>query len=272
MITADLHAHTLYSHGQHTPYEMWASAQKKGIELLGFAEHSPRPHSYTYSNEYREKLTKYFPQYVSEIKDLQLSYPDKVLLGIEMDWMEKEQEFIKNAISSYDFDFVIGSVHFLQTWGYDDLASDWTSIKKNHCHEHYIHYFETLTRMAQSGFFNIAAHIDLIKIFSIQTFQEWIKHADNLHLVGICLEAIKNNNMALEISSAGLRKMCHEIYPCPEIMKLTADLQIPITFASDAHNIHDIAADFDQLERYARSYGYRHSVWFCKNIMHERPF
>ncbi len=272
MITADLHTHTLYSHGLNTPQEMWDSAKKKNITLLGFTEHSPRPHNYTYSNEYREKLAKYFPQYVAEVQALKAAHPEQVLLGIEMDWMEKDVDFAKNALAAYDFDYVIGSVHFLQTWGYDDLASDWQSLKKNHCHEHYVAYFATLTRMAQSGLFNIAAHLDLIKIFSIDTFKEWISKPAHLQLAAQSLEAIHKQGMALEISSAGLRKMCKEIYPCKEIMTVAADMGIAITFASDAHNVDDVAADFDKLEAYAKAYGYDHSVWFCNNVMHKREF
>ncbi len=272
MIKADLHTHTLYSHGLDTPAAMWASAQEKGIELLGFTEHSPRPNNYTYSTEYRDKLSKYFPQYVAEVTALKEENPGKILLGMEMDWMEKEVPFIKEALAAYDFDYVIGSVHFLETWGYDDLASDWVSLKKNHCHEHYVHYFTTLRRMAESGLFNIAAHLDLIKIFSIETFQEWITKKESLLLVGEALQAMMLNGMALEISSAGLRKMCKEIYPCPQIMALAKELYVPIAFASDAHNVNDVAADFDILADYARSFGYDHSVYFCKNTMHKLEF
>ncbi len=272
MITADLHTHTLYSHGQDTPAAMWESAQKKGITLMGFSEHSPRPTNYTYSNEYREKLMRSFPQYVAEVQELKRQFPGQVLLGIEMDWMEKEEAFIKEALSAYDFDYTIGSVHFLDTWGYDDLSSDWMSLKKGHCNEHYVHYFKTLRRMAESGLFNIAAHLDLIKIFSIDTFNAWIQERDSLLLVAEALQAMMLNGMALEISSAGLRKMCKEIYPCPHIMALAKELHLPIAFASDAHNVHDVAADFDKLEAYARAYGYEHSVYFCKNKMYKLPF
>ncbi len=272
MINADLHNHTLYSHGKDTPKAMWEAAQKKGIELFGFTEHSPRPHNYTYTNEYRDKLTKFFPQYVSEVKELQKAFPGQVLLGIEMDWMEKELDFIKNALNAYNFDYVIGSVHFLQTWGYDDDPKDWQSLRKNHCHEHYVNYFQTTRRMAESKLFNIAGHIDLIKIFSIDYFNTWVSLPQAQNVIGDALLAVKDAGMALEISSAGLRKMCKEIYPGPHIMALAAEIQLPISFGSDAHNVKDVGADFDKLAQYARSYGYEHSVWFCQGNVFEREF
>ncbi len=272
MITADLHNHTLYSHGRHTPKQMWESAQKKGIELFGFSEHSPRPNAYTYTREYRDKLSKYFPQYVAEVQALQKEFPRQILLGMEMDWFEQELDFIKHAIKEYNFDYLIGSVHFLGKWGYDDQTSDWEKLSIEECYAHYTHYFETLKRMADSGLFNIAAHLDLIKIFSVDIFHQWIALPKNQDVVNAALLTIKENNMALEISSAGLRKMCKEIYPCKEIMNLAADLQLPITFASDAHQVEDVAGDFVTLEAYARSYGYKNSVWYCQNKMYQREF
>ena len=272
MITADLHTHTLYSHGLNTPQEMWQAAMAKGIQLYGFSEHSPRPTDYSFSNEYRDKLTKYFPQYVAEVNELKKQFPNQILLGIEMDWFETELPFIKNALASYDFDYTIGSVHFLKTWGYDDLESDWISLSQSHCHEHYTNYFQTLRKMAESGLFNIAGHLDLIKIFSIEHFNKWINEKSSLILVAEVLQAMFLSGMSLEISSAGLRKKCKEIYPCPLIMHLAKELHLPISFASDAHNVKDVGADFDKLAEYARSFGYKNSVYFCKNIMHELEF
>ncbi len=272
MITADLHIHTVYSHGKDTPRAMWESAKKKGIELLGFTEHSPRPENYTYTNEYREKLIKFFPQYVQEVQELKLENPGQILLGIEMDWMENDVPFIEKALSDYDFDYRIGSVHFLQTWGYDDDPSDWKSLHTHHCHEHYEAYFTTVRAMANSGLFHIAGHLDLIKIFTIECFRDWIKNPAAQVLVAEALKAIKNAGMALEVSSAGLRKPCREIYPGPQIMSLAAEIGVPITFASDAHNVQDVGADFMNLEMYARSYGYKHSLWFCQGEVFERAF
>jgi histidinol-phosphatase (PHP family) len=70
--------------------------------------------------------------------------------------------------------------------------------------------------------------------------------------------------MALEVSSAGLRKPCAEIYPGPSIMRMAAEMKLPITIASDAHCTRTPAYAFDQLEAYVRSFGYEGSFWFQK--------
>ncbi len=272
MITIDLHTHTHYSHGANSPADMFAAAQTKGITLYGFSEHSPRPLGYDYPKEYREHLTQHMPDYAREVHDLQKQYPGQVLFGLETDWMDAEESFIRTAITAYPYDYLLGSVHFLGTWGFDADPADWANLSDEACAQHYSHYFTSLTRMIRSGFFQIAAHLDIIKIFSAERFHAWCNHSDNFEMVRTGLLALKENNMALEISSAGIRKLCKEIYPCPRILAAARDLNIPITFASDAHATQDVGRDFARLESYAKAFGYTQSVWYADKQWHSRSF
>ena len=255
MITADLHTHTRYSHGKNTVRDMFAAGRERGIALHGFSEHSPRPTGYDYPREYRDHLIRAYPDYVREVLALQEQYPGQVLLGMEVDWLEAEAGFIRAAIRAYDFDYLLGSVHFVGTWGYDFNADDWKDFSPDQCAAHYEGYFRALAGMAASRLFNIAAHPDLIKIFSIETFRQWLTQHDGLDLVRESLVAIRDAGMSMEISSAGLRKPCKEIYPGPEIMRLAAELRVPVVFGSDAHQAAEMGFAFDELARYAASFG-----------------
>jgi histidinol-phosphatase (PHP family) len=255
MITADLHTHTRASHGKNTAREMFAAGRERGIALHGFSEHSPRPDGYDYPREYRAHLVSAYPDYVREVLELKAQYPGQVLFGMETDWMEEESAFMQHAVRAYDFDYLTGSVHFLGTWGYDFSADDWTRLDFDQRAALYESYFRTLTRMAASGLFNIAAHPDLIKIFSIDTFRQWLTRHDGLDLVRESLVAVRDAGMSMEISSAGLRKPCKEIYPGPEIMRLAAELRVPVVFGSDAHQTAEMGFAFDELARYAASFG-----------------
>ena len=255
MVAVDLHTHTRCSHGKGTAREMFAAGKERGIALHGFSEHSPRPDGYDYPSEYRAQLIRAFPDYVREVLELKAQHPGQVLLGMEVDWMEAEIDFIQKVVRAYDFDYLIGSVHFVGKWGYDFSAEDWKPLSFDQRAAHYASYFRALIRMAASQLFNIAAHPDLIKIFSIETFRRWLTQGDGLDLVRESLLAIRDAGMSMEISSAGLRKPCGEIYPGPEIMRLTADLRVPVVFGSDAHQPADMGFAFDKLARYAASFG-----------------
>jgi len=262
MIVSDLHTHTHYSHGRDSVADMCRAALERGLSFFGFSEHSPRPEGYTYPVEYRDRLRQGFPSYVEEVRALQDGRSRKmtVLLGMEADWIGAAREFVRQAVFAYDFDYLIGSVHFLDHWGFDFSSRDWTPLDAAARNAAYAAYFAAVADMAQSGLFQIAGHLDLIKIFSARDFHAWL--AGNLDLVQEALVCMLDAGMALEVSSAGLRKPCAEIYPAPAIMRLAADLRVPIAFASDAHAADQVAHAFPELAAYAASFGYSKSLVF----------
>lgn len=255
---------------------MHAAAQEKGLSLIGFTEHSPRPLGYDYTHEYRDHLTRHFPDYIREVSQLRESQeengPCRVLLGLEMDWIPAEENFVRAACEAHDYDYLIGSVHFLGHWGFDDGNGAWLNARETQIFSWYEEYFITWLSMLQSGLFQIAAHPDLIKIYSVQKFHRWLERSSSRELVLKCLRALKERGMAMEISTAGLRKACGEFYPCPEIMAMAAELDLNISLASDAHNIKDIASFFPELAEYAKKYGFDRQAFYRHGEVGFLPF
>ncbi len=191
---------------------------------------------------------------------------------MEMDWLEGEEAFTRRACAAEEFDYLIGSVHFLGRWGFDDGDEAWRAAGQEECNAWYDAYFTAWESMLGSRLFQIAAHPDLIKIFSVERFRAWLDRPESRARVRRCLVALRDAGMAMEISSAGLRKPCREIYPAPPIMELAAGLGIPVTFASDAHSVRDVARDFDRLADYARRFGFARQVVFERGGRRELPF
>lgn len=275
MIRVDLHTHTCYSHGRDNPQAMYAAAQAAGLEIMGFSEHSPRPLGYDYTREYREQLSQNLPRYVAEVQSLKEQAAREggcqVLFGMEMDWLDGAEPFIRQACAAWPFDYLIGSVHFLGHWGYDDILETWNDFSQEKREQLYTDYFAAWRRMIASGLFNIAAHPDLIKIASVDSFHRWLATSAAEELVGTALQELRDAGMAMEISSAGLRKPCREIYPAPLFMRLASDLHVPVAFASDAHTTDDVAFGFPRLQTYARAFGFAESVSFCHGEMRHHP-
>lgn len=277
MIQADTHNHTCFSHGKNTPFEMHAAATAKGLKIIGFSEHSPRPAGFDYSNEYRDCLNSHLNDYVGQVRALQKNANNSdsachVLFGMEMDWLDGQEEFASKACRMFDFDYLIGSVHFLEHWGFDDKMSDWENLSQEECEKFYTDYFNAWERMISSGLFQIAAHPDLIKIFSIGQFHVWLSKPRAMNLISKGLKALREQGMAMEISSAGLRKACGEFYPAPAIVAEAARLAIPVALASDAHCVEDVAGSFADLAGYARAFGYDRQAVFNKGKMELLPF
>ena len=273
MIRFDLHNHTFYSHGANSVTDMYKAALAKGLSVYGFTEHSPRPERYTYPTEYRDRLNAHLSAYVREVAELkQEQGPCRVLFGMEIDWFEEDQDFVRRAATQFPFDYLLGSTHFLGTWGFDAGPEPWEAMDETERFSAYTAYFATWKKMLATGLFNIASHPDLIKIFTRDSFHMWMVREESQRLVKEALEVLKAQDMAMEISSAGLRKPCREIYPCPMIMRLAREVGVRISFASDAHTDGDVAYAFPVLASYARAFGFEKASYFADRCWHSEEF
>lgn len=274
-IKADVHAHTRHSHGQASAEAMFLAAQGKGLEIFGFSEHSPRPDGYTYPSDYQDKLNREFDQYVKEVRELSKRGAEEginVLLGLEADFIPGQEAFAQKLCSSHPFDYVIGGLHFQGTWGFDFTADDWAVLDQEQRFAAYARYYKDLAAMCATGLFHIAAHPDLIKMFTLDSFNAWLATQEALPAIRRAFAVMKKQGMLMEISSAGLRKPCKEIYPGPKIMALAREMELPISFGSDAHCVNTPAYAFDQLARYAASFGYSSSFVVKQGVKQELPF
>jgi histidinol-phosphatase (PHP family) len=100
-------------------------------------------------------------------------------------------------------------------------------------------YFAALSELAGSGFVDVLAHPDLAKIYALRP-EDPASYYPEL------------DGVALEISTAGLRKPVGELYPDPRLL----EDRPPITLASDAHVPRLVGEDFDRALELARAAGY----------------
>ncbi|MBD3810453.1 MAG: hypothetical protein IE884_08150 [Sulfuricurvum sp.] len=104
--------------------------------------------------------------------------------------------------------------------------------------------------MALSRNFDIVGHLDLLKVFKFLPTKDIRLMAKN------ALKAIKRSDMTIEINMSGYRKPIGEAYPSALLLEAIAELQIPITFGSDAHRSDQIALFGNEVVALARNYGY----------------
>lgn len=249
----DLHNHTKRcNHANGECREYVESAIKQNVDIFGFACHAPME----FDKKYRMDISE-VDNYIDEIRALAYEYKDNIKLkvGFEVDYIYQKEYLIEQKVLNSNVDYLIGSVHFLNNWGFDneEFLSEYNNIDINEAWRQYLH---SIISMAQSKLFDIVGHFDLLKIFN---------HKPSLDLqkdIRLALEAIKDNDMVLEINSAGLRKMVKEIYPSKDILELAYKMQIPITFSSDAHSPSQVGLGRDEALEIARSVGFKEAVSF----------
>ncbi len=244
----DLHNHTpLCNHATGNPKEYILKAIDEGIDIYGFSDHAPM----NYDKKYRMNFEQ-MNQYEQEVLNLKEKFKDKIdiRLGYEVDFLDG---YIDNRVLNAKVDYLIGSVHFLDNWGFDNPEYI-AKYKTKNIDEIWQKYFDAIEAMAKFGKFNIVGHIDLMKVFN------YLPKKDIKLIAQNALKEIKKSNMVIEINAAGLRKPVKEQYPSRDLLELAYELNIPITFGSDAHSIEQIGFAYSKVLTLAKEVGYRECV------------
>lgn len=258
-IRVDLHNHTtLCNHAEGTMEEYVKKAIQEGIDIFGFSEHAPMDFDPKYRMNIGEKSF-----YENEVKNLKEKYKNdiEILLAYEVDFMQ-DNKLMMDEILNAKVDYLIGSVHFIQEknselWGFDNPEFIGKYKEKN-IDEIWVDYFDAIEQLAKSNYFDIVGHFDLIKVF------KYLPKKDIRLIAKNALKAIKKSNMVLEINAAGLRKPIKEPYPSKELLEVVYELDIPITFSSDAHSVEQIGFMYDDVTSFAKKIGFTKCTYFRK--------
>ena len=246
----DLHNHTpLCNHATGTPKEYILKAIDEGIDIYGFSDHAPMD----YDKKYRMSFEQ-MNQYEQEVLNLKEKFKDKIdiRLGYEVDFLDG---YIDNRVLNAKVDYLIGSVHFLDDWGFDNPEYI-AKYKTKNIDEIWQKYFDAIEAMAKFGKFNIVGHLDLIKVFN------YLPKKDIKIIAKGAIKAIKKSGMSVEINAAGYRKPIKEQYPSKELLQMCYEADIPITFGSDAHAIEQVGFKYNQALNIAKDVGYNECVTY----------
>ncbi len=159
-----------------------------------------------------------------------------VVLGLEVDYYQDRMDEVASLLAGYPFDVLLGSVHWLGTWRFDVLSdpqvlAEWDVRDVDVVWDEYTRAMEEL---GASGVCDVFAHPDLAKVAGrVPAVPD--EFYDRI------TEAALRSGMAAEVSSAGWRKPIGEEYPAPQLLKRLVDRGVPLTTASDAHSLPDVA-------------------------------
>jgi len=176
-----------------------------------------------------------------------------VLLGLEMDWIHGREETLRKLLAPYDWDIVLGSVHYIGAWGFDEpgFIDEWARRDVSGV---WSDYGALVRELAETGLVDVLSHPDLPKIFGHRP-------ADETPLHDAILAGASVHGTAIELNSNGLRR-CNEIYPAMPLLARAHEAGLPITLASDAHTPDRVGANFDELAAWARQAGYDQALTF----------
>jgi histidinol-phosphatase (PHP family) len=208
-------------------------ASERGITELGVSEHV-----YRFSAALEIWQHPFWRRYASDDLDAYCAFVREetdLRLGIEMDFVPGREDRIANVLDGRDWDYVVGSVHFLRDHAVD--AEDYSVWESGQSPEKvWRHYFETLAEAAGTGLYDIMSHPDLVKVW--------------------------DSGVAVELSTAGWRKPVGEQYPSLPFLEMVVDAGCPIALSSDAHEPEQLGFEYERAVELLHDAGVREIAVF----------
>ncbi len=257
---ADYHTHTpLCRHAEGEPEAYVDAALRAGVTEYGISDHAPQlPEPF---DDWRMNDAE-MPDYFNWMERARVHAGERLALraGLECDWLPGCEPWIRQLAARHDWDYLIGSVHYLAEasqlpWDFDnpkwlgrwdtlDLDALWTN------------YWQAYIAMAESGLFDILGHPDLVKKFA------YVPAGDLARFYEPVIDAVAASGCVIELNTAGWHKPCAECYPAPRFLELACSAGIPLVISSDAHEPKHLGRDFARAIAVARAAGYRETVLF----------
>lgn len=260
---SNLHTHTCFCDGKHTPEEILKAAMEQGLETVGFSGHAyvPFDKGCCMSPEGTE-------QYRAEIARLRTLYEDRigVFCGIEQDYYSPDPP--------RDFDYVIGAVHYLCAdevfYSLDDRADILHDLIRKHFSGDPIAlaraYYEMVAQLPERTHCNVIAHFDLITKFNDrdpifdETDPRYLRYALD------ALDLLIEQNMIIEINTGAIARGYRRApYPAPIFLRRIAEKGGRVTFGADSHSKETLLFAREEALHVARAAGLGGVEWLSRD-------
>jgi histidinol-phosphatase (PHP family) len=254
-VPADYHSHTpLCHHAEGDPEAFVARALAVGLTEYGVSEHAPvLPEPFDDWRMAEADLPRYF-EWIGRARAAAAGRIP-VRAGLECDWLPGCERWIESLAGRHEWDYLIGSVHYLGDWDFDNphRLERWEGRAVA---EVWADYWKSYVAMVESGLFDIVGHPDLVKKFG------HVPAGDLDRFYEPVIDAIAAAGCVIELNTAGWHKPCGEAYPAPRFLELAASAGVPLVISSDAHEPGHLGRDFGRAREWALAAGFRETVLF----------
>lgn len=258
----NLHTHTVFCDGDNTHEEMVISAIKKGFSSLGFSGHAkPSFDSFGITD---------IKSYIETVKKLKEKYRNEIEIYVGI-----EDEALSPICNRSDFDYIIGSLHYIKCddailpfdlsfEGYKNVFALFNNDIAKFSESYYSQFCDYILKYKPQ----IIGHFDLITKFDeldsdlLSSSDEYNKIAEKYLKI-----ALKSDSFFEVNTGAISRKYRTTPYPSENLLKIIKDNHGKIIITSDAHSKDTLDFAFDETEKYLKEIGFKYTY-----ILHNNNF
>lgn len=229
---ANYHTHTRRCHHAVGRDETYVKeAIKKGIKILGFADHGPFPYENFKSG--MRMTVRDSVSYFSSLRKLKEKYEDviDIKIGFEYEYFPEYMDWVRDFVKENGVDYIILGHHFSPCEQGGKHTENLTEP------EQILQYRDFVVEAIKSGMFLYVAHPDLY-LASYRRFDETARKV----AVDIC-RAAKECDVPLEFNLLGLRKSndCGYMkYPYTDFWYVAKEIGCRVVVGIDAHSPNHI--------------------------------
>ncbi|PZD97050.1 histidinol-phosphatase [Paenibacillus sambharensis] len=252
-------------------YLAWARA--RGIERLGIVDHLYR------FEEFQSYYAKHMTLDDSELGRMQHRWLDHVCIGsihdflgpvqeaadrlggisvgLEADYFPGAEDELRRLLAPYQVDYVIGSVHFLHGWGFDNPDTQ-ARFEPIDLLQLYTDYYSTVQEAARCGLFEFIGHPDNLKLFGFRPDEGQL-----MPLYEETAKVMKEAGVGTEINTGlAYRYPVAESSPSPALLRILSRYGVPLATSSDAHYPDDTGMLLEEATELAKKAGYTELCYY----------
>ncbi len=192
-------------------------------------------------NWYKSKATlsiKDFQALITQMRSIE--FPIKIKWGLEVCYFSEYENLIGDILNSFHFDFAVGSIHWVEGFGFDHKAEFWKDIDTEQI---YRKYYSLMLRLVKSGLFSGLAHPDSIKCFHHYPI------SDLTATYNLLADELNAHHMYAEQSGGlALNYGFEELGMNKNLLNVFRNKNVDIRFASDAHKPEDVGANILKMQ------------------------
>ena len=244
----DCHMHSTHSCDSTATFDgLCKSAIEKGLRGICITDHI----------DYDEVDPGYgyfdYDAYMADVDRCRKKYGGRLVIrtGVEVTYQTEFEDNIRQFLSTYEFDYVLGSIHLID----HVYVLDHEYPKNRAKNEAYEPYWQETLAMVESGLFKHIGHFDYIKSLRTRDYGEFDPEEWTPQIAEILRKTV-DSGAVLEVNTSALRRNHQEPYPGRSILRLYRDLGgTHVALGSDAHSPDYVALGFKEVEPRLKSLG-----------------
>ena len=235
-------------------------AHNKGIKTIHILDHT---HRFIEFEPIYEELKVYdvqakwldnkmmkFKDHVSTFVDLMkeiqsLDLPVEVKYGLEVCYVPKHEDFLRQLLSQYEFDFIIGSIHSINDILFDMSFSKELLFDKYDINDIYRDYYNLVKKAIKSNLFTQIGHLDQIKLFNYYPTYDLKETYKDIALLLNEHHVLAENNTGIHYRYGHIDVGLNQ-----ELLDILKQYDVKMITSSDAHKPSDVGTNIKDIYSY----------------------